>query len=285
MELVAAEQNDLEAGLTCVIFSKDRALQLHALLESYLAKVQNPVPVFVIYGASDDGHARAYREVETCFSGGTVPVSFVPDGKGFRETLLSVLGGVRTRSIIFLVDDILFISAVDLTLASTIDPQVEVLSLRHSPHLRRSYTANVEQPPPAFQPSGIHPEVLRFNWFEQGNEWSDPWSVDGQVLSTAEVRVITRISQFRAPNSYEIALKTFNDMVKDRSGLCYTESKIINLPINRVQAEVANISGSISPAYLLEQWNKGLMMDTAMFEGHIPTAPHEEHTVGFRRRT
>lgn len=284
-ELVAEEKKNLVEGLACVIFSKDRALQLYSLLDTYFAKVQNPVPVFVIYGASEEGHSQAYREVETGFTERSVPVTFVPDGKGFRETLMSVLAAIKTRSIIFLVDDIIFIGAVDLALASAIDPQAAVLSLRHSPHLRRSYTANVDQPPPAFQSSGIHPDVLAFNWFEQGNEWSDPWSVDGQVLSTAEVRVITRISRFRAPNSYEIALKTFNDMARNRRGLCFTESKILNLPINRVQSEVANISGSISSAYLLEQWNKGLMIDAAMFEGHIPKSPHEEHAITFRRRS
>jgi hypothetical protein len=120
-----------------------------------------------------------------------------------------------------------------------------------------------------------------FNGFEQGNEWSDPWSVDGQVLATAEVRVLTRLSEFEAPNTYETALKLFNDMARGRKGLCLRESAILNIPLNRVQTEVGNISGSVSPQFLLDQWNKGMMLDTAMFATHLPRAPHEEHPVRF----
>ena len=126
--------------------------------------------------------------------------------------------------------------------------------------------------------------MLRFEWFEQGNEWSDPWSVDGQVLSVAEVHVLTRLSDFNAPNSYEGALKSFNDLAVGREGVCYSESKVLNLPINRVQAEVMNFSGNVPPEFLLEQWRKGMMLDTGFLMNHIPRAPHEEHLMAFKKR-
>lgn len=283
-ELVAKEKAGLDQGLACVIFSKDRALQLYTLLHTYFARVKNPVPVYVIYSVSNEAHAQSYREVEAAFSGHVVGVNFVPDEDSFRDSLLAVLRQIHVTSIFFLVDDIIFIRPVDLSIATAIDPQRWILSLRHSPNLRRSYTANVSQQPPNFFPTEISSDLLAFNWFEQGHEWSDPWSVDGQILSTAEVRVLTRISQFKAPNSYEVALKTFNDIAKGRGGICFKESKILNLPINRVQSEINNFSGSVSTAFLLDQWNKGLMIDADMFDDHTPLAPHEEHLLRFRRR-
>lgn len=284
-ELVTREAVGLEPGLTCIIFSKDRALQLYTLLHTYFEKVTRPVLVHVVYGARDEAHRRAYGEVAAAFAGRSVPVEFhFEEEKGFQETLLSVLGKLRCRSVMFLVDDIVFIRSVDLAAATTLDPAVTVLSLRHSPHLRRSYTADVSQRPPSFRPSALGPDMVEFNWFEEGNEWSDPWSVDGQVLSTAEVKVITRISRFKAPNSYENCLKSFNDIAASRKGLCFRESVILNLPINRVQTEIANISGDVSADFLLEQWQRGLMLDTSMFDTHIPVSPHEEHVVRFRSR-
>lgn len=284
LELASLQDSCLEPGLRGVIFSKDRALQLYTLLHTYFKLVENPVPLFIIYTASSDAHANAYREVEDALKNSQLEVTLVRETTVFRDTLLNVLAQVNTRNIFFLVDDIVFIRPVNLSLASIIDPTQCILSFRHSPHLRRSYTAAVNQPPPAFFPSQEGGELVCFNWFEQGNEWSDPWSVDGQVLSTAEVRVLSRLSDYKAPNTYEGTLKSFNGLAMGRLGMCYTESRMLNLAINRVQSEVANYSGSISADFLLDQWNNGLMLDTSVFDNHISIATHEDRSVGFVRR-
>ena len=284
-ELVRQESVGLGQGITGVVVSKDRALQLYTLLHTYLKFVKNPAPLFIIFNASTEAHAAAYDEVEAAFSDYSELILFAREEIGFRESLRAVLERISTDKIFFLVDDIVFIRPFDLNITSVIDPKEAILSFRHSPHLRRSYTANVEQMPPKFSPFKGEAELLEFNWFEQGNEWSDPWSLDGQVLSTAEIRVLTRLSEFKAPNSYEAALKTFNDLAKNRLGICYQESKILNLPINRVQNEVRNLCGDVSPEFLLEQWNKGMMLDTHSLDTHVPRAPHEEHEIAFKRRT
>ena len=285
VSLLASQENlSLKPGLTGVVFSKDRALQLYTLLYTYFKLVDNPVSLFIIYNASTAAHAKAYREVEDALKNVSVKVTFIRENLNFRKMVLDVLVHVNTKNLFFLVDDIIFIRPLNLELASTIDPLQSILSLRHSPHLRRSYTAATNVTPPLFFPSKEAEDVVCFKWFERGYEWSDPWSVDGQILSTAEVRVLTRVSDFKAPNTYEGTLKTFNDIAKARGGMCYTESKILNLPINRVQSEVRNYSGSTSAEYLLGQWNKGLMIDTSMFENHIPQSPHEEHQVTFVSR-
>jgi len=171
-----------------------------------------------------------------------------------------------------------------LDYAYNLDASHYVLSLRHSPSLTRSYTANKKQLPPKLSDFKAVSGMFEFHWFEAGNEWSDPWSVDGQILSTAEVIAITKVSSFSAPNSYEAAMKSFNKLCSNRVGLCYFESKILNLPINRVQNECENLSGTVSPEYLLDQWQKGMMLDTTKLLTHIPQSPHEEHEIIFKMR-
>ena len=283
-ELVAIEGINLNPGIACVVFSKDRALQLHSLLCSYFDCVENPAPIFVIYTVSNEAHAQAYLEVQSAFSSHPTAVTFVLEVVSFRDTLLDVLVNIHVASVFFLVDDIIFIRPLNLAIAAGIDPRFMILSLRHSPHLRRSYTMNENQQPPAFYPTKVSSDLLAFNWFEQGCEWSDPWSVDGQILSTAEVRVISRISQFNAPNSYESVLKTFNDIATGRGGACFKESIILNLALNRVQDESDNRSGNVSLDFLLEQWNKGMTMDASIFDDHIPLSPHEVHEIKFKIR-
>ncbi len=283
-ELVLQERQRLSPGVAGIVFSKDRALQLFSMLHSYFGRVANPAPLTVIYGASSSAHEKAYLELMDSMAGHGSMLRFIPDRGEFRSSLLSVLDQMFCDKVFFLVDDIVFIRELDLSVAERVDPYRAILSFRHGPHLRRSYTADVGQSPPEFSPSPLGPNWLEFDWFEQGNEWSDPWSVDGQVLATAEVRVLTRISEFKAPNTYEAALKTFNDMVRGRKGLCLEQSVTLNLPLNRVQSEVANICGTVSPEFLLGQWNQGMMLDTTVFATHLPLAPHEEHPVRFVRR-
>lgn len=282
--LVNTELSLLHEGLAGIVFSKDRALQLYSLLSTYSRLVKNPAPLTVLYSSSTEGHTDAYLEAQHELKDRGLDVSFVRQGAKFKEDLLAILEAIKVRNLFFLVDDIIFIRPVDLGFVARLDPQRAILSLRHGPHLRRSYTAAVRQIPPTLVSSPDHPELLQFHWFEQGNEWSDPWSVDGQILSTAEVRVFSRISDYHAPNSYEGQLKTFNDLTLGRIGLCYPQSKILNLPINRVQTEIKNYSGETTPEFLLERWSEGLMLDTAMFETHVPMSPHENHEVKFKRR-
>jgi len=285
IELSTIESRIMEAGLAGVVVSKDRALQLYSLLISYHELVSNPAPLTVIYTASTSDHANAYEEVKILILEMNIDAKFIQEFDGFKNTLTNALDAIRVKNIFFLVDDIVFIRKVDLAFACALDTSRYVLSLRHSPYLTHSYTANRHQTPPRLSKFKDVPGMFEFRWFEQGCEWSNPLSLDGQVLSTAEVRVITKTVNFSAPNSYESALKSFNTFFVKRYGLCYFESKILNLPINRVQNECENLSGSVSPEYLLDQWNMGLMLDTTSLLTHVPVSPHEEHPITFKMRS
>lgn len=276
---------NLNSGSVCVIFSKDRPLQIYSLLDSYFKCVNNPLPVTVIYNTKNLELEDAYLQVAKLFLDLKVTVKFVKEIVSFKETLLSVLAEISVDKVLFLVDDIVFIKPVNFGLLEIIDPHLNVLSLRHSPFLTKSYTTKTLQSAPTFLESSLSEELLEFQWFEKGCEWSDPWSVDGHFLSTLEVRLISQISDFKAPNTFEIALKAFNSNIIDRKGLCFKESKILNLPINRVQNEVDNVSGNISVDFLLDKWREGLAIDTSIFDNHIPLSTHEEHEIKFRKIT
>lgn len=280
--LISERKSSLSTGVTGVVFSKDRPIQLHALIKTYFENVHAPAPLYVIFNTSSLAYAEAYRELALEVKNDAV--IFVPESGTFKTTLIKVLHLIKTNNIFFLVDDIVFIRQVDFSILSQLSPFEEILSLRHSPHLRRSYTANVDQLPPAIRPSISHRDLLEFNWSEQGNEWSDPWSVDGHVLSTDEVLVISAISDFNAPNTFESVLKSFSQLTKGRKGLCYHESKILNLPVNRVQDEIANRNGNVSATFLLNSWADGMMLDTTMFAKVIPASTHEEHVLKFIKR-
>ncbi len=283
--LLSQSKDDLISGTACIIFSKDRPMQLYGLLASYFRFVSNPIPITVIYSSKDKSQKDAYSEVITYFKKKQIKIDFINETKSFKEVLLETLSKIRENKILFLVDDIIFIKPVDFDNFKKIDTKTHVLSLRHSPFLRKSFTTSTYHLPPTFKRFNLSDELLEFNWFESGGEWSDPWSLDGQLLNTSEVLLISNCSNFKAPNSFEISLKAFNDIITTRKGLCFNESKILNLPINRVQNEVNNISGNISVDFLLDKWSQGYCIDTSIFNDHVPSSTHEDHPVKFIKRT
>jgi hypothetical protein len=282
--LVEIELEKVSPGITCIIFSKDRALQLHALITSFKKHVSVIPKTYVLYSASSLRHQNSYYELEVLHSNNNF--FFINEDSNFHEKLLELLLLVSTRSIFFLTDDDIFIRDVELTSLSKIEPLDTILSLRHSPYIKKSYTENCNIKLPVFNKYLLSPphQLLKFYWFQGTYEWADPWSVNGQVLSTAEVNVLANVSDFKAPNTFEAALKSYNSLCVGRQGVCYPESIILNLPINIVQNEVDNRSGGISTDYLLEQWERGLMIDLKYFDSHIPKSTHEEHPLCFITR-
>jgi len=96
-----------------IVFSRDRALQLHALLCSYSEKVVSPVPLHILYHTSTPAHQRAYEEVMKIFSD---KFSFIKQSSNnsFRDNLITLLDSVLAPKVFFLVDDVLFIENFDM---------------------------------------------------------------------------------------------------------------------------------------------------------------------------
>ncbi|MBT8573844.1 hypothetical protein G6699_09745 [Polynucleobacter paneuropaeus] len=284
--LLSSADANYTIGLTGIVFSKDRSIQLFALLETYCLHVKAPAPLKVIYDVSNSNHRQAYDHLQSHFLslGLSFNIEFIEQSDSFKNTLIQVLGTVQTRTTFFLVDDIIFTGDVDFEPLSQADPLQTIIALRLGSNIKKSYTTSRYENPPYLLPSSIGCNIFEFKWFERGNEWSDPWSLDGNFLPTSELVTITKISSFLAPNSYEIALKTFNDFISGRKGACFGASKILNLPINKVQSEINNQSGDISPEFLLDMWEAGLKIDISKFYNYSPTAPHEEHQINFVSR-
>ena len=63
--------------------------------------------------------------------------------------------------------------------------------------------------------------------------------------------------KFSGPNSFEKARQVFRPVFARRLGVCFRESRLVNLPINMVQTERENYHGDVQPDFLLEQWESG----------------------------
>ena len=275
---------------TCagVVFSKDRAMQLHALIRSYVRHVAAPrPPLTLLYRASTPAHAKAYEEAIDLVRRENAALELEAreeSALGFRGTLLSTLERIEASCVFCLVDDDLFIRPLDFSVFGSHDLRTTVPSLRLGRHITHAYVDNRDYAVPALTPAvgGL----LRWQWAAGEGTWNYPMSVDGNLFDRGELLAMARFLAFHGPNSFETGLvRAFGPLFSLRAGVCFEQARLVNIPWNCVQQEVANRCGSLTEAELLRRWQAGECLDIAGMDGLTATAPHVEVEARFILRT
>jgi hypothetical protein len=268
-----------------IAFSKDRALQLHALISSYLEKVASPVPVYILYQTSTPSHQKAYDEIIEIFSKSNILFKKQDSDNSFRSDLIILLESVHPEKIFFLVDDVIFIEDFDIQDFVKFDTDKFVPTLRMGLNLNKCYTLQKNQQVPELMPDIIKDEdKITWRWDRGIYDWSYPLSLDGHFFSAQEIKTMIPLIDFSAPNTLEDQLQHFRRFFMFRKGVAYNKSRIVNIPCNKVQNENKNIHGNRHQDYLLEQWQKGYQMDYRQLYGFNNTSAHEEIFFNFKKR-
>ncbi len=264
----------------CIIFSMDRALQLHAFLGSYYDNVRPPVPLHIVYRTSTDDHYRAYQEVFSLYADRNL-IAIHQESKGyFRTQLILILKSIMTENVIFFVDDIIVTEKIDIQDFAKFETRLSVPTLRMGENLKRSYTIQKDQKLPEFlNSSRLDSDKLCWIWQYGDHDWAYPLSVDGHLFSTREIIALAEHTDFASPNTFEANMQKHAKYFKHRLGICYKKSKIVNVPINKVQSDNDNLHGAIHQDYLLEQWNRGLQMDYRALYGIENESAHQEINI------
>lgn len=268
-------------SISAVVFSKDRAMQLHALLNSYFETKVGECEIVVIYKSSTEAHKQAYEEVANIFG---TKIKFVEQGKyaGFRECLEQTVSLLPKGKMFLLVDDIVFTETVDYHFLASLDVSDTVFSLRMGEHLNYSYVVDSSQPLP--KTVEVKDGYLTWQWSEGKLDWGYPLSVDGHIFSTSEVLLWIKYLEFSSPSSFEMALQKLKHIYRNKLGMSFRKSRIVNIPANKVQDEINNLHGAIHQEDLLQKWFDGLAIDHTQFRGWKNRSVHQEANFVYMKR-
>ncbi len=278
----AADHRRLKEGTSCIIFSMDRAIQLHALLGSFFAKTSSPMPTYVSYRTTTAEHEKAYQEVMALFK--HLPIRFVKQrvGPEFAPHLRKMIADIETDKMFFLVDDILFTEDVDVKDFKGIDAARYIFSLRHGANLSFSYMARSAQPLPEFAP--MNDGKISWRWSDGTFDWDYALSIDGHIFLTKEVAAMTDSIAFTSPNTYEAGLQIFDPIFGVRQGLAYKKSRLFNIPCNKVQTDNNNEFGEMHQDDLLAKWRAGEQIDYEALYGFPNIGVHQDVGFNFKKR-
>jgi len=273
-----------------IVFSKDRPLQLDALLRTFRTLASGDVSLTVIYAASTERYRDAYLELMGLHESGATRFLAESEHGGFRASLGDVLDKLTSDAVFFLVDDIVFIERVDIERLARLAVEGFVPSMRLGRNVTYSYVVTRRQKLPPMKPlarsgpasaAGGDEELWAWKWRSGELDWAYPLSLDGNVFVAKEIRECIQSLDFSAPNTLEDALQSANQRFRHRWGVCYRKSRLVNLPINRVQDEVLNLHGLVHQDDLLAMWNRGLRLDTSTLLGFNNVSVHEEAPLTF----
>lgn len=247
--------NDKIAALA---FSKDRPLQLHAMLSSYFKLVTNAAPIDIIYKASTNEIEGFYQELASEFT--SYPIRLIKE-QNFYTQVIDWLDTVSADRIFFLTDDAVFLDEMDLHDCLIFNPVREIFSIKHGKDLVFCFAFNKPQELPVFEIIRKEKELflLRWKWNTKINspDWSYPLSVDGNIFFRNEILAICRNISFMSPNSLEGNMQVYKDYYACNNGICYPKAKMINVPCNVVQIEYNNrVTGMFTAEELLLIWHK-----------------------------
>lgn len=228
--------------MNILIFSKNRSMQLEALLRSMKKNLSefDSSNISVIWKA-DKGYASGYTKVKNLYPS----VNFIMEKSGeFKQQTLECMSESNTEILtMFLVDDIIFKLPFSFMDKPFTDMQYLsnhkylCVSLRLDPSITHCYATNKSQQPPSTLPV--------WNWKEHQGDWGYPMSLDGNVYMTSFIKKIVRSLEFSNPNDLEAKLDNFartNSQIMHYAMLCYDRSKLLNVPANRVQHVYQNRS-------------------------------------------
>lgn len=265
-------------SLEIIVFSKDRPMQLLALLESLNEYATPKIRPHIIYNAKNAEYESAYNELFK--NAPHLYQSISNDSEsGFKSTLVNLLDNMNSKLITFFVDDIFLKEEINWNEVTQFDPSKVIPSLRLGTHLIKCYTTNDQQILPPFKKIG------RFNlwcWKEGEHDWNYPLSVDGNIFSRTEFLDLIKNMNFKAPNTLEINLQQFRKFFNSRWGVCFDHSIIVNNPINIVQTEFFNLHGKIHQDELLTLWLRGKKFDYKAYKNILNESCHQELELVFK---
>lgn len=267
-----------------VIFSFDRPLQLYALLESIEKHVKGVGESIVIYRASDANYQDAYEVVQKRFSRVKFLVQGAKPREDFKPLTLHATFDSSSQYVIFAVDDIVVKDDVDLSMCIELLERTQAYGfyLRMGEHLNYCYTMNQAQRVPVL--TSVQDDVVSWVFGRSEADWGYPHTVDMTVFRKKDIEDAFRSIDYYAPNTLEGRWAGHAGPIMNRQGLCFKNSKIVNLPLNRVQNEWNNRSMEISAAALLSTFQEGYRLDIAPLFQIKNLSAHMEYEPTFIQR-
>lgn len=282
------------ASTDLLIFSKDRPMQLYALLESVGRYVSGLNKVTVLYRTSSSKFDSGYQIVKNDFAHVDYIQQAPKPAKDFWPLTQKAIFDSPAPYIMFAVDDDMVVDEVDCDQCTQLLDAHDALYgfyLRLGSNICHSYAANKATPVPPLQQvaTSKHGAIYYWQFKDQQGGWGYPNTVDMTIYRKRDVQKVFDLFngtiQPKHPNDFEGWWHGyFSPSVMPLYGLCFHTSKIINVPANVVSDWNNRHENSYSADELLRSFVAGYKIDIAPLHKFEGNAPHVAVNFSFIKR-
>ncbi|MFI5333339.1 MAG: hypothetical protein ACHQVS_04545 [Candidatus Babeliales bacterium] len=267
-----------------VIFSYDRPLQLELLLTSMERFVVGTGEISVVYRASAPAYKKAYKQLQKAYPSIHFVVQGTQPKQDFKPLTEQCAFTTPSEYIVFAVDDNVVKEPVDVSACIDLLEKYHAYGfyLRMGAHLTDCYTMSCKQPLPPLQEC----EAGVYSWcFIQGfADWGYPNNVDMTLYRKRDIKQVIMDLTYSNPNTLELQWAR-NPASRTKLGLCFARTKMVNLPLNKVQDSWNNRNENLlQPEEQLAKFNKGLAIAIEPLCGIINKSAHMAYVPTFVKR-
>lgn len=288
-------------GADLIVFSYDRPLQLYAFLETLKRNVSGIEEKHVIYKTSDDRYEEGYAIVKEDFPDVIFHAQTRQPTGDFKELVLKVTRQSKSDYISYAVDDILITHPFDIRNCVSAMNKYDAYTFSVRCGLNLDYDHSYGKKNLSY--FEMTPEGMCLWTIHNGTRiWRYPNHVDFSLHRKNEILPDLQTITFSAPNSMEegwarlLYVNVYEYLPTQKTrlvqlsatgfkrALAFKESKMVNIPLNLVNAENMNRNMGYSPEHLNERFIEGYKLDTESFQGYVNDRVHENHFPQFIMR-
>lgn len=263
-----------------LIFSKNRAMQLQATIESFYLhccedKMDNPnVEICVLYKATSPLHQKQYKQLRENFSN----INFQEE-YNFKSQILEIMS--KFRYVLFVCDDIVFIKSFSLSeIMVSMKKNENVLSftLLLGRNTHYCYAKSCEQRIPEFEE---REGILKFDWTKAEYDFGYPMHIGACVFFIEDILWLIKQIDCCNPNLLEGCMAPNAEVFRIVEGkrLCYEKSVGVCIPANLVQDVTKNRVGcnsKYSSKNLAKTFDLGWRIDVESYSGFLSDGSIQE---------
>ncbi len=284
-----------------IIFSKNRANQLQCLLSSLEKNSTIFNDIYILYKFTNDEYKEGYdklkNDVYTNISKNKSIYFYEENEEGFKSNLNELLELNREKydHICFMVDDQILYQKLyyEDKICGPITDDVFCFSLRLGEnvtyrHLTDSYFKVKNYQKIIDLDDDISDYTfIKWNWREQEiqSDFGYPLSVDGHIFRYEDIEKLIKPLNYHNPNTLEASLQLQLNFPKNYM-ISYGHSKMVNLPINRVNDVFNNRFGTkvnISEKELNDKFLNGEIIDYEKLDYKNINSCHVEIPLVFKK--
>ena len=278
-----------------IIFSKNRSSQLSTLIDSLDKNSTIFNDIYILYQFTNDEYKKGYdklkRQIYENISKNKSIYFYEESEEGFKSNLNELLELNREKydHICFMVDDQIMYQRLEHEdeIFDLINDDTFCFSLRLGDNVIYRHLTDSYYDCPLYDIVGTN--FIKWNWinpYDEKSDFSYPLSLDGHIFKYEDILKIIKLLNYNNPNTLEASLQSQLNFPK-RYIVSYKHSKMVNLPINRVNDVFNNRFGTkvnISEKELNDKFLKGEIIDYKSMDYSKVNSCHVELPVLFKKQ-